>query len=50
MPEINEEINSACTVYEPSAAEMGCCTLCDCDISIYDHPDGICTFCDGAAS
>lgn len=46
MPEISDEINSSCTIYEPSADEIGCCRRCDCDISIPDHPSSLCSVCD----
>ena len=42
-------INSNCTIYEPEGLEIGCCDRCDCDISIPDHPHGLCTVCEEVA-
>lgn len=46
MDEDEQEINSSCTVYEPSSSEIGCCRKCDCDISIPDAPYGLCAVCE----
>ena len=46
MPEITQEINSECTVYEPAPEEIGCCLRCDVDISTPDHPHGLCSVCE----
>jgi hypothetical protein len=46
MPEITEEINSTSTIYEPDAHQLGCCTRCDCDISLPDAPHGLCAVCE----
>lgn len=48
MPESFQEINSECTVYEPSTEEIGYCACCDVEISIHDAHDGLCVHCDHA--